>query len=309
MGNPSSPVCSPRVGSTVFSAVTVFVPFVAPQMVALSSVLVMLIDGVQEIMGITEKSKLREFVDFGRCVQKMASRVVSALQNNRFAQQADVRKSLEEFHQTIHSISRQLSYINPGGLTYRIRCLLLLEDDHISRMRQQLDDAWTVFQIAAFVKLLEDPNSPTGGTVVDVSGPGQTHTPIPHRSSNAPSQDLPYTQRNQGSRARGLLLNVCPSFSGFEDHEAQPNMQRAEPRYTHVAVARSSDPEDGEITVVFLNVERRRRSLQHDRSPIKTMQLAAALDCLSALLAKAGRIREALEASQESAELYRTLAH
>ncbi|KAG8738080.1 hypothetical protein FRC11_001629 [Ceratobasidium sp. 423] len=96
MGKLSPPVCSPRAGSAVLSAVTGFFPFVVPQMVALSSVLAMLVDSVQEILGITEKSKC--FVNFGKYVRNTVNQVISALQNNQLAQRTEMKKKPEGFH-------------------------------------------------------------------------------------------------------------------------------------------------------------------------------------------------------------------
>ncbi|KAG8739544.1 hypothetical protein FRC11_000656, partial [Ceratobasidium sp. 423] len=175
---------------------------------------------------------------------------------------------------------------------------------------QRLDDAWNVFQLAAFVKLLEDPNPPTGGTaMVDAPEPDQPQTPTPCNPPNALVHSRPYTERSQTSQTGGPLLNVPLPPLRSKHRDVQPNIQRARPRHAPVAVAPSSGPRGGEIIVAFSNVERRRRSLRHNCSPIKMMELATALGRLSALLVKAGRIREALDASQESAELYRTLAH
>ncbi|CAE6512197.1 unnamed protein product [Rhizoctonia solani] len=313
MGKPSlsvgsSPSVRPRVTSTVLSAVTAFLPFVGLPVASLSSVLDGLVEGVQRVVGITRESKRQELVDFGDYVNNVVNQLVSAFRNDQLAQQHNVRMNLEQLQKVLDAISRQISRNNSEGWFSRIRRLLFPDGNYIPRMRQQLDDALRVFEFAALIELLSRaPNLSAGVAATHASEPSQPRTPNPSDSSNPPAHSLPHTQGSRVAQAAEQAhdtLQLSPQF----EHESQPHTRRARLHRTPVVAARSSDLEAGEIIVAFLNVESCRHSLQHLRSPVKKMRLATALGRLSVLLAKAGRAPEALEASQESAALYRTIA-
>ncbi|KAH7322313.1 hypothetical protein B0J17DRAFT_683611 [Rhizoctonia solani] len=301
MGNPSPSVYSgrPRAASTVLSAITAFLPFLAPPTASLASVLDKLINGAQEIMSITQKSKRRELVDFGDHVGKMISQLVTALQND----QLDCNTILDQMPRT-----------QSGGLLSFIRRLLFPEEIDIGQMRQRLDDGLQVFQLGAFVELLSRGASPLASGTANTSEPHQTQTqtqtqpPGASHSSNFLAYNYPRSRERQTTRTPSSFpLDWTWTWTGPPD-ALRLDTQRATSQRTPTTVASISNPEPGEITAAFLNVDIRRRSFQHQRSPIKAMELATAYDRLSDLLAGTGRTREALEASQKSAELYRTLA-
>ncbi|CAE7225946.1 unnamed protein product [Rhizoctonia solani] len=312
MGKPSSPVrTSPsgrqRAASTVFSTVLAFLPFLGLPVASLSSVLDGLIEGVQRIVGITQtlkKSKRQELVDFGDYVGKIVNQLVSALQIDRLAEQDNIRTNLEELHKVLDAILRQISRNNSKGWFSRTWRLLFPDEDYIPRMRRQLDDAVRAFQFAVSIELLKVTNPPSG-IANHTLEPIQPQIPDLSSSLNDQVHSRHLTRGirlNQAVQQAQNTVQTPPQF----DRDPQSRTQRARLQYPVVAAPRS-DLKAGEIIVAYLNVESRRRSLQHSRSPIKMMELAIALGRVSALLDRAGRIPEALEASQESAEWYRKI--
>ncbi|KAH7322307.1 hypothetical protein B0J17DRAFT_245836 [Rhizoctonia solani] len=172
-----------------------------------------------------------------------------------------------------------------------IRHILYPEEDQIPRMRQRLDDALKVFEFGAFIELLSRPPNPSTGPAASRSEPDQTHgSSGHHRPCGQGRQTSQTVGQARGYRTRPPPLRLAGS------HPAAATM------------AQNKRMEDGELVAEGENVKRLRHSIQHDHSTIKMMELATALGRLSNLLAKAGRTSDALEASQESAELYRTLA-
>ncbi|KDN47248.1 hypothetical protein RSAG8_03727, partial [Rhizoctonia solani AG-8 WAC10335] len=202
-----------------------------------------------------------------------------------------------------YSILQRISSIhNAGGLRSR-RQIRFPDEDYISQMRQQLHDALSAFQFGAFLELLsKDSNPRAGSTVADPPKARQSQTPEP---SDPPSPEHSYLQGRQATQIAELAQDDRSLHPG---PKSQSHTQRAKRQPTPAAADRNSSSETGEIPVAFMHVERCRRSLRHSHSPGRTMELASALGRLSVLLGEAGRTREALEASQESAELYRSLA-
>ncbi|KEP48484.1 hypothetical protein V565_123430 [Rhizoctonia solani 123E] len=296
------PSLKPRVALTVLSAIATFLPFVGLPMTSLSSVFGGLIEGVQQIVGITRKSRRQELVDFGEYVDSMVSQLVSALRNDQVVQDDTVIRNLEELQKVLDSISRQISRNHSGGWLSRIRRLLFPDESDILRMRRQLDDALRLFQLAASIRLLlETPRVSASVAVPDA--PNQPQALNPSDSTSIPVHHHPRAHGSQVEQARGT-----PQLSPQSEYPTPPHTQPATPRRPPVVVARSSDLEAGKITAAFMNVKSRRHSFQYSRTPIKKMELAIALGHLSILLAQAGRALEALEASQESAEIFRTIA-
>ncbi|KAJ1305724.1 hypothetical protein OPQ81_010458 [Rhizoctonia solani] len=302
MGKRTYPASSARVASTMVSTLTAFFTFVIPHTVQLNSMLDVLMKDVLEIVGLTQASRHLELVEFGKYVEKITDQLIAALRNGQLAQHPNVLKNLEHLQKTLYTISCQISYINgSGGLGSRIRHVLFPEEDHIPRMRQRLNDALSVFHFGAAIGLLATfPNQPAG--TIHVSGPGQPQPPDPSRP---PAHERPRTQGYQAARTAEPFED---GYAFSPSLNTQSYTQGAGPPGTFIPGAGKASPADAEISIAFMNVERLRRSLRHSRSQIQTMELAAALGRLSDLLAKAGRTREALEISQESAGLYKSLA-
>ncbi|KAG8761797.1 hypothetical protein FRC11_013008 [Ceratobasidium sp. 423] len=316
--------------STAVSTIVALVSFVVPPTVHPKSMLDMLMEDVRELVGLTRNSKRQELTEFGEYVDRMVCQLIRALQDDQLMQKPNIVKNLEAFRRTLHMILCQISDFEASrGLRARARRILFTEQVDTDRMRQRLNDSLSAFQFGALLALLANgPDSPIGGVVeykqshhdesnpmnvlsvvVDTPESGQYQTPGPSDSS---AEEHLHT-KSQWRRTSRMIEQVqdsdlpysCPDTHSYSTHS-----------YTRVSrnphscapVARSSGPEDGKIPAAFMNVERYRRSLQHNRSPIQKLKLAAALDHLSPLLDKAGRTREALEASQESTELYKSLA-
>ncbi|CAE6467565.1 unnamed protein product [Rhizoctonia solani] len=294
-GTPSGRA-SPKL-STVATLVSLLTP------PSSNSTLDLLIKDVQEIIELTRASKRQELLEFGEYVDRMVRQLGMALQNERLAKQPSVMKNLEELQKTLHQISGQIVSIKAsGGLFSRTRYILLPEEDHISRMRQQLNDALSAFQFSALVELLaRSPNPPSGGAAAG-SEPNLPQTRDP---SYPPTRDHPRTTRRQPPQPIQLVQD---GRSPSPRSDTNPSTRGARPPLTSATITRTSGPEDGEILAAVMNVERCRHSLQHNCAPNKKLELAAALDRLTGLLAKAGRTGEALSSSQEAAELYKYIA-
>ncbi|CAE6479043.1 unnamed protein product [Rhizoctonia solani] len=175
-------------------------------------------------------------------------------------------------------------------------------------MRQQLDDALRVFYLFASVRLLLG----TGRPSMSVSANDAPESSQPQMTDHSGSPNIPIHRPGiQGIRSLQTVEQVhdtaqLPSQAGR--HALRPETQRTRSRPTPVLEIRRPDTNTGKIEAAFLRVQGLRWSNRHNRTPRKTMQLATAVDHLSALLADAGRTREALEMSQESVELYRRIA-
>ncbi|KEP46816.1 putative transmembrane protein [Rhizoctonia solani 123E] len=278
MGKRSAPIHSAGVFSAIFSTITTLLSFLIPPIVNPKLTLSTLRADVRQIVGLTRKSQHQELIEFGEYVDRLVQQLVLALENDQVAGQANVVKNLEELQKTLLSILQRISRIHGAG----------------GQMRQQLHDALSAFQFVAVLGLLaKDANPRTGGTVADPPEQYQSQTPEPSRPQ--PRQSRQPAKPNQDDR----FLHPHPT--------TQPYTPRTKPQPI-APTATPSSPETGEISIAFMNVERCRRSLRHSHSPNRIMELASALGQLSVLLEQAGRTCEALEASQESAERYRSLA-
>ncbi|KAG8680637.1 hypothetical protein FRC11_002199 [Ceratobasidium sp. 423] len=207
---------------------------------------------------------------------------------------------------TLHTILGEISHIKaPEGWVARTRHMLFPEEEHIRRMRQRLDDSLRVFQVGALVELLaQDPNLTTRAAVAD---PPEPNHPQALGPLNAPTEERLCTHRRQARQAVEQVQDsiLPPSLPGTRPHTREARSPR---RYAAVVKCSSSSPEDGKIPAAFMKVERCRRSVQHRCSPTQKKELAAALGRLATLLDKSGRTDEALAASQESAELFKSQA-
>ncbi|CAE6379023.1 unnamed protein product [Rhizoctonia solani] len=312
MGIPSPAVSGhPRMSSMIFSAATAavtLVSFAVPPTMSVVSALDMLIEGMKEIAGITQKSNRRDLVEFGEYVAKVVNKVVSALGNDQLAQQTGVRESLENLQTVLASILIQISRNNSGGLWSRIWRLVFAEEIRVDRMRKQFNDALDLFQFDAALKLvLRVPNlSPSDIAVSPGSEAKRSQTFESFLTSNASARNHHHEQRRQAIQV-AEPLPYAPRIFPQLARQSQTYTARARPRIAPIATGFSS-PQINDIAAAFMDVESCRRSIRHARSPMKNMQLANALGHLSVLLSKTGRTREALEASQECAELYKTLA-
>ncbi|CAE7225932.1 unnamed protein product [Rhizoctonia solani] len=248
-----------------------------------------------------QKSQYRELIEFGEYVDRLVQQSVSALESDQLIRQANVVKSLEDLQKTLYSILQRISAINDSGGLKSRRHILSPDEDYIGQMRRQLDDALNAFQFGAFLEMLKSPPG-AGGTAMDPSKFCQPQTPQPSDplapmcSCQLPQQVPQGPQPPQDNRV----------------HRPRPNEQihprRAIHHHPPIAVAQAPEPQNDEITIAFMSVERCRPSFRHSPSYTSTMRLATALGQLSEALGKAGRVREAFEASKESAELYRSLS-
>ncbi|KAJ1301700.1 hypothetical protein OPQ81_008935 [Rhizoctonia solani] len=161
MGRPSPPAYSAPVASTKLSGATRLFTFITLVVVSLGSGLVVLVEGVQEILGITQKSSGEELL----------------------AEQTDVKDNLKKLQKILYTFSRQISRINSGGLFAHIRRLVFPEDTHVNRAKQQFDSSRGLLLFGNFIDLLSKSlNLPAAG--VEVPKPGQLETPEPSHSSN-----------------------------------------------------------------------------------------------------------------------------
>ncbi|CAE6468648.1 unnamed protein product [Rhizoctonia solani] len=327
MGKPSSSVYSGRYRAalTVLSAITAFLPFLSPPTASFAAILDQIVNGAQEIMNITQvrssaptnaaavhlvvkKSKRRELVDFGNYVGKMISQLVTALQNDRLVRQPEVRENLEELQKIMCTILDHMSRTSSGGWLSLIRRLLFPEEPNIVLMRQRLDDRLRVFQLGTFIELLSRGANPLSSGTANAPELNRTQPPEPPHSPHLSAHSHPLSRGMQVTREIEQPRNILRLSPGSEPHGLLLDAQRARFRHIPVTVASIPSLEPEELIAASLNVDSLRRSLRHHRSLIKKMELATALDSLSVLLARTGRTREALETSQESAELYRSVA-
>ncbi|CAE6497047.1 unnamed protein product [Rhizoctonia solani] len=306
MGNPSSPIYGPGEASTVLSTVAAAVSYAAPPIVPLSSVLGNLVERTREVLAATQKSKSQELMDFGKHANNMVNILVSAVQNNQLAQHSNIRATLNELHKTLCTISSQIVEANSGGMLSDLRRVALAEEVSITRMRQQLDDALDLFHFAASINLaMKVPNPPPTGLVITTPTcrPRVRH---PFDSPRVPVCDRP-PQETVSYRVVEPSRNV-PHSTQPERSLALLDIQRASSRHTPITTLPALIPTPSEIVAAGMNVDSQRRSFRHNPSPAQTLRLATALERQSTLMKNAGRTREALEASQESVELYKTLA-
>ncbi|CAE7160677.1 unnamed protein product [Rhizoctonia solani] len=313
MAKPSSPIYSPGEASTKLERLTAFpcgaIAGVAPPVVPLCSLLELLMKGVGEIAGATRRSKSQELADFGKYVNNMVNQLVSVLPNSPVAQQSHVRLTLDELYRTLCSISNQItSIINSSGLLCGryLRRLITSEEDPILRMRRQLEDALQVFWFAASLELLLKVPAPFNNKPIsDALKPIQSRILESFHSSNTPVRD--HTLQADRSSQAVESLQDSPTIR-LNDPRLRLRIQRDNLPHTPAVEKLTPAPEAGEIIAAFMNVESKRRLYQSNRASVRMAELAAAIGYLSNLLERAGRTREAYEASQESAELYRTLA-
>ncbi|CAE6448656.1 unnamed protein product [Rhizoctonia solani] len=310
MGKQSPPTYSPRVASSMRSAVTALLSFVALPAIPLSSTLDTLIELVKEIVEISNTSKRQELIYFGEYVDKFVNHLVSALRNKKLVQDANVRKNLEELRKTLEKILYTMYYTNnSNGVTFRLRRALFPEEDQMQvvRMRQQLDDALKLFKFATDCELL-----------------ARTYH-LPNLVADPPVP--PQQPTLQAPKPRALDLSDCQekltpnpivlSWAGRlspdqrEAHAPQRELaRRNRPVRSGVAfvVSGNSGPEGDELAAAIIEVNGLRRLFQRSRRPLPAMDLAVALGRYSDLLVKSGHMAEALTASQESADLFRSLA-
>ncbi|CAE6502633.1 unnamed protein product [Rhizoctonia solani] len=301
MNEPGCPVNSLNVAST-FSRIVALVSFVVPSIFRLDSMLGMMMKDVLDILRLTQNSD-QGLMDFGKYVDRRIRQLVLMFQNGQLPREPNVLKDLEELQWTLHTISYQISYIsNSGGLGPYGRYTDYAEQALINRMRQRLNDSLGVFRLDALIELLA--NSPNPSTIEIRECPYQDHSePMNTRSTPAGVSESSVSQIPEPSKPP---VQELPRTQGQKRQATRFDLDI--PSQHTSTVDRSPSPKGGEILMGFMNVERCRRSLRHNRSPTQTMKLAAALGRLAVLLDKAGRISEALAASQESADLYKSLA-
>ncbi|CAE6519874.1 unnamed protein product [Rhizoctonia solani] len=301
MGKPNAPIYSPSVASTMRSAVTALLSFVALPAIPLSSTLDTLIELVGEIVEISRTSRRQILMDFGEHVNRIVNQLVSGLRNEQLSQHSNVRKNLEELQRTLDKILRNLYYISSSeSFLFRLGRALFPEQDvmQVVRMRQQLDDALSLFQFAAACELLaRTQNIPHDQAAVDRSMSTQRqHTQSP---SNTIINDHPQRQEH---------TNIRHESAQALQQDPRTQNQRTRPRRSAFVRAGPPNPECDTVTDAYTEVDSLRRLFYRSRRPLLAMQLAVALGRYSDLLVKSGHTADALAASQESAKLFKSLA-
>ncbi|KEP48207.1 hypothetical protein V565_130930 [Rhizoctonia solani 123E] len=301
MGKPSVHVSSPSVASTMRSAVTTLLSFVALPVIPLSSTLDTLIELVGEIVEISGTSRRQVLMDFGQHVSRVVNQLVSALRNEQISRQPNVRKNLEELQRTLDKILRNLCYINgSGSLLSRLGRALFPQEDQmqVARMRQQLDDALNLFHFAAACELLSrTQDKPHIQAAYDEPMPTPRHHT--QSSSNITTHDLSQCQEHP---------NIRPESAQAHWQDPRQPIQRARPRALAFIAAGPPNLGRDEVADAYTEVNSLRRSFYRSRRPLPAMELAVALSRYSDLLVKSGRTAEALAASQESARMFKSLA-
>ncbi|CUA73474.1 hypothetical protein RSOLAG22IIIB_05324 [Rhizoctonia solani] len=297
MGGPSSAIYVPREASIMLSTIAAL-PYVAPPIRPLTSVLDMMIEAAKE------RSKRRELMR----ANEMINKLVSTGRNNQLAQHSNIRATLDELHKTLCTITSQIVEANSGGVLSSLSRVVLDQEAPVARMRQQIDDALDLFHLAASMDLLamNTSNPPPTSLIVTTSNPGRPRVRHPFDSSRVPVCDRP-PQEIVYSRVVEPSRNAPPSTQP-ERSLALPDIQRASPRRAPITTLTPPVPTPSEIAIACMNVESQRRSFRRNPSPARTLQLATALERQATLMKNVDRTREALEASQESVELYKTLA-
>ncbi|CUA74850.1 hypothetical protein RSOLAG22IIIB_05747 [Rhizoctonia solani] len=301
MGKPNASVYSPSVASTMRSAVTALLSFVALPAIPLSSTLDALVELVQDIMNVSNTSRRQVLLDFGKHVSGVVNELVSGLRNERLSQQPNVMRNLEELQRTLDKILRNLYSMNScGSILSRLGRALFPEEDQmqVARMRRQLDDAMRLFQFAATCELL----ARTQNTLHDQSVNGHMSTQQQDTQSpfNGIAHDLFQCQEHADHSESTQILRENPP----------PRNQRpiGRPRRSAFVAAGPPNLEHDEVAEAYAEVKSLRRLFSRSRRPLPAMQLAMALGRYSDLLLKSDRTAEALEASQESAKLFKSLA-
>ncbi|CAE6455978.1 unnamed protein product [Rhizoctonia solani] len=286
------------------SAVTTLLSFVALPAVPLRPALDTLIELVDEIVGLSRKSGRHEFIDFGEYVNKFVNQLVHALGNEQITKDINIMNNLEELRRTLERILCTMHRNDSlNGVMFRLRRALFPEEDQIqvARMRQQLDDARELFKFAADCELLARTQrlNPT----VDSSKkakqpafrPSDAQAPDPFVSQERPVPNAPEPSRTRCS---------APSKHKSQASRRKPFLEVK----TSSHVSKLSDSDNAELIAVDMEVIHLRRLFQRSRRPIPAMDLAIALSRYSELLVNSGHINEALSASQESADLFKSLA-
>ncbi|KAJ1305739.1 hypothetical protein OPQ81_010471 [Rhizoctonia solani] len=261
------------------SAVVALLSFVALPTIPLSSTLDVLIELARDIVGVAHTSSRQDLMDFGEHIARVVDQLVSALRNEQLSQQTRVRENLEELQRTLENILRDMFYINGSeNLIACLRRVLFLQEDHmgIARMRQQLDNALSLFHFATACELLTRP---------------QNLPQSPHHAFSSSTM----TSHDRHNGRQHAVLHTSESTQAGLSSPCRNQVGR-------------HDPLPNELKAVSLEVKDLRRSSHRSRRPLLAMELALALGRYSDLLAESGHTTEALSASQESASLFKALA-
>ncbi|KAJ1305726.1 hypothetical protein OPQ81_010460 [Rhizoctonia solani] len=153
------------------STIASLVAFVVLPTLHLNSVPDILMKDVQQIVSLTRASKHKELIEFGEYLSRVVTLMVSALQNDQLKQKSNAIASLEEIPKVNSDLYKHVLRMNePLGAMTRIRRTLLIEEDHISRMRRQLDEASSLFQFGIAVEMLMRNNQPLISKAVSLRG-------------------------------------------------------------------------------------------------------------------------------------------
>ncbi|KAF8712318.1 hypothetical protein RHS03_01323, partial [Rhizoctonia solani] len=318
MGRRNTPAYSPRVASTMRSAVTSLLSFVALPVIPLSSTLDTLIEIVEDIVYLSRISMRQDLIVFGEHTERMVNQLASALKNERLSQDTNTRKSLEELRKalrylllssrTLEDILHRMFRLNSShGAMFRLRRALFPEEDYtqVAHMRQQLNDALALFNLATNCELLARvppfPNPVAGDTCRPSEKP-----------ASRPSEPLVSHSMDCGEKS--APSTVKPTLAGdLNIKQLDPHVPQCDyspgnrpPRCRSDFVA--SGTENDELLAAGAEVNRLLHLFQRSRRPLLAMDLAVALSHYSELLVKSGCTADALAASQESARLFRSLA-
>ncbi|CAE6471682.1 unnamed protein product [Rhizoctonia solani] len=296
MGSPRAPTNIPHRASTVRSVVTALLSIVVLPTTPLSSTLDILLELVGEIVEISRASRRQIIMNFGEHVRKVVNHLVSALRDEQFSRQPNVRKNLEELHRTLDKILDNLDEINSSrSLLSRLGRTFFPEEDHtqVTRMRQQLDDALSLFQLIATCEIL----ARTENIRYDKTATNGLLS-IQHQNT----RNVSSTTINDISQA-----HECANIRPEPDQVHRQSSRRPDQPSRSLRLA-TGHRTKGELADAGREVDRLHHLFQESRSPTPAMQLAAALGRYSDLLIKSGHAAEALAASQESAQLFKALA-
>ncbi|GAB1524048.1 hypothetical protein RhiTH_007200 [Rhizoctonia solani] len=289
------------------SAVTSLLCFVALPVIPLSSTLDTLIEIVKDIVYLSRISMRQDLIVFGEHTERIVNQLASALKNKQLSQDTNTRKSLEELRKTLEDILHRMFRLNSShGAMFRLRRALFPEEDYtqVAHMRQQLDDALALFNLAANCELLARV-PPFPNPVGDTCRPSEK--PASRPSEPLVSHSMDCGEKSAPSTVKPTLagdLNIKQLDPHVPQCDYSPGNRPARRRSDFVA----SETESDELLAAGAEVNRLLHLFQRSRRPLLAMDLAIALSHYSELLVKSGCTADALAASQESARLFRSLA-
>ncbi|QRW25010.1 hypothetical protein RhiXN_06959 [Rhizoctonia solani] len=235
-------------------------------------------------------SRLREHTE------RMVNQLASALKNERLSQDTNTRKSLEELRKTLEDILHKMFRVNSShGAMFRLRRAMFPEEDYtqVAHMRQQLNDALALFNLATNCELLARV-PPYPNPLGDTCRPSE-------KPASRPSEPLVSHSMDCGEKS--APSTVKPTLTG------DLNIKQLDPHVPQCDYSPGNRPPRRRSDFVASGTENDGLlAADAERRPLLAMDLAIALSHYSELLVKSGCTADALAASQESARLFRSLA-